>query len=153
MFSAIYPQRMKPGLAVLPMDVWADVFVYPWITRQKLAQIVDMFKERAFAEKLQTFLHDPKCGKHTLRLLQIYLKHSFEPKKCKYQLRKRKIVGILYNNFKNVKARCRTALAIASSAYRHVGSTPKDCEFPESEMPENVKGFKELAFPYYTNQF
>ena len=67
---------MKLGLAVLPMDVWADVFVYPWITREQLAQIVHRFKERAFAEKLQKFLHDPKCGKHSLRFLKI----SYKPK-------------------------------------------------------------------------
>ena len=65
---------MKQELAVLPMDVWADVFVYPWIFRQQLAQIIHRFKERAFAEKLQTFLHDPKCGKHSLRFLEIYYK-------------------------------------------------------------------------------
>ena len=80
---------MKPGLAVLPMDVWADVFVFN--NRQQLAQIVDRFKERAFAEKLQTFLHDPKCGKHSLRFLEI----SRMLKECKYELRKRKIVGFL----------------------------------------------------------
>ena len=62
---------MKPELAALPMDVWADVFVYPWITRKKLAQIVDKFKERDFAEKLQMFLHDPRCGKHSLRYLTV----------------------------------------------------------------------------------
>ena len=55
---------MKPGLAVLPLEVWADVFVYPWITRQQLAQIVDRFKNRKFVEKLQFRLHD--MGKHTL---------------------------------------------------------------------------------------
>ena len=65
---------MKQGLAILPMDVWADVFVYPWITREQLAQIMDQFKERAFAEKLQTFLHNPRCGKHSLRFLKIFYK-------------------------------------------------------------------------------
>ena len=88
---------MKSELSVLPMDVGADVFIYPWITRQQLAQIVDRFKERAFAEKLQKFLHDPKCGKHSLRYLRILSKLSDEPTKnfSKYQLRKRKIVGFL----------------------------------------------------------
>lgn len=83
--------QMKLGLAVLPMDVWADVFVYPWITRKNLAQIVDQFKERQFAEKLQTFLHDPKCGKHSLGHLQITCKLIKNP--SKYQMRKWKIVG------------------------------------------------------------
>ena len=60
---------MKPGLAVLPLEVWTDVFIYPWITRQQLAQIVDQFKNRKFAEKLQFRLHD--YGKQSLRYLQI----------------------------------------------------------------------------------
>ena len=88
---------MKLGLAVLPMDVWADVFVFPWISREELAQIVHMFKNRAFAEKLQTFLHDPKCGKHSLRYLQISSKPNDKLDKCKYALRKRKIVGCSKN--------------------------------------------------------
>ena len=45
---------MKPGLVVLPMDVWADILDFPWITRKKLAHIVDQFKERAFAEKCKS---------------------------------------------------------------------------------------------------
>ena len=78
---------MKLELAVLPMDVWADVFVYPWISRQQLAQVAHRFKERAFAEKLQTFLHDPKCGKHSLNYLRTLSKRYF------YQSRKRETVG------------------------------------------------------------
>ena len=80
---------MKSGLAVLPMDVWADVFVYPWIKRKKLAQIVHRFKERGFAEKLQKFLHDPKCGKHSLRYLNISSKQAFK-------LRNQKIVRFCF---------------------------------------------------------
>ena len=76
---------MKPGLAVLPLEVWTDVFVFPWITRQELARIVDKFKDRKFIEKLQFRLHD--MGKLTLRYLTIekeevkiaclYLMHGF----------------------------------------------------------------------------
>ena len=60
---------MKPGLAVLPLEVWADIFVFPWITREQLARIVHKFKNRNFTEKLQFRLHD--MGKHTLRYLTI----------------------------------------------------------------------------------
>ena len=60
---------MKPDLAILPLEVWADILVFPWITREQLAQIVDKFRERQFAEKLQFRLHD--MGKHSLRHLQI----------------------------------------------------------------------------------
>ena len=69
---------MKPGLAVLPLEVWADVFVYPWITRKKLARIVHRFKNRKFAEKLQFRLHD--MGKHTLRYLTISSSYMKTPK-------------------------------------------------------------------------
>ena len=67
-----YLSKMKLGLAVLPMEVWADVFVYPCISREKLGQIVDQFGERTFAEKMQKLLHG--CGRQTLRprhLLQV----------------------------------------------------------------------------------
>ena len=77
---------MKPGLAVLPLEVWTDVFVYSWIARQKMAQIVDRIGNRKFAEKLQFRLHD--YGKQSLRYLQI----SSKSDKPKYELRKRKIV-------------------------------------------------------------
>ena len=69
-FSAISIQKNEAGIGCFTHG-WADVFIYPWITREQLAQIVHRFKERAFAEKLQKFLHDPKCGKHLLRNLQI----------------------------------------------------------------------------------
>ena len=82
---------MKPELAVLPLEVWTDVFVYPWITRQRLAQIVDQFKNRKFAEKLQFRLHN--MGKHSLHILDISTQP--DPNSCKYQLRKRKIVRFL----------------------------------------------------------
>ena len=60
---------MKPGLAILPLEVWADVLVFPWISREELAQIVDKIGDRKFAEKLQFRLHD--MGKQTLRYLNI----------------------------------------------------------------------------------
>jgi len=68
------------------MDVWADVFVFN--NRQQFAQIVDRFKNRAFAEKLQKFLHNPKCGKHSLRFLCITWKDFPNPE---YQLRWRNV--------------------------------------------------------------
>ena len=82
---------MKPELAVLPAEVWADVFVYPWISRQKLAQIVHRFGEKQFAEKLQYRLHD--IGKHTLHNVKISWKPLVqpEPSSSKLQLGKRKI--------------------------------------------------------------
>ena len=92
---------MKPGLAVLPMDVWADVFVFPipWIKRKKLAHIVHEFKERGFAEKLQTFLHDPKCGKHTLNYLDISFKQTLGLSKQKVRF-----LGFLFKKI-NILAR------------------------------------------------
>ena len=65
---------MKPGLAVLPLEVWADIFIspYQWINRRELAQILDGTTNRCFANKLHKLLHD--CGKPTLRRLNIYSK-------------------------------------------------------------------------------
>ena len=83
---------MKPGLAVLPLEVWADIFLSPWFTRQELAEFYNNIKNRAFAKKLDKLLHD--CGQQTLHILDIFFKKSFVHK-GKYQLRKRKIVGFL----------------------------------------------------------
>ena len=66
---------MTPGLVVLPLEVWTDVFVFPWITRRKLAQIVDKIGDRKFAEKLQFRLHD--MGKHSLRYLEMLPNNSY----------------------------------------------------------------------------
>ena len=85
---------MKPGLAVLPLEVWADILVFPWITREQLAKIVHKFKNRKFAEKLQFRLHD--MGKLTLRHLYISYKPMDKPKwnPFKFQLCKRKAVEV-----------------------------------------------------------
>ena len=125
---------MKSGLAALPMDVWADVFVYPWITRKKLAQIVDKFKERGFAAKLQTFLHDPKCGKHSLRYLDISLQ---EQKAVRFLTIKKLCFQI--------QTECHASLAISPDRNRfHY----KECEFPQTEMPENIKKFNQLSIGF-----
>ena len=84
---------MKPGLALLPLEVWADIFLSPWFTREELAEFYNNIKDRDFATKLEKLLHG--CGQQTLHFLKITSKPSLEPKKCKYQLRKRKIVGFL----------------------------------------------------------
>ena len=55
---------MKPGLDVLPIEVWMSVFDYPWIGRELLAGIVDRFRERKFIRFLQYFLH--RWGQHKL---------------------------------------------------------------------------------------
>ena len=65
---------MKPGLAILPLEVWADVFETPVITRQELAQLANHLGNRGFTNKLQKLLHG--CGKHSLRFLQISSKQS-----------------------------------------------------------------------------
>ena len=61
---------MKPRLAVLPLEVWADIFLSPWFTRQELAQFASGIKNRNFSKKLQKLLHD--CGKQSLHYLKIY---------------------------------------------------------------------------------
>ena len=65
---------MKPGLAILPLEVWADVSEHPLITRQVLAQIADNNGDPEFTAKLQKLLHG--CGKHSLRYLDISSKQS-----------------------------------------------------------------------------
>ena len=73
---------MKPGLAVLPLEVWADILVFPWINRQGMAQIVDKIGDREFGEKLQFRLHD--MGKHTLGCIDIEEKYSRKLKMVYY---------------------------------------------------------------------
>ena len=61
---------MKLELAVWPLEVWADVFEVPIITRQWLAQFANNIRNRKFAEKLQKLLHG--CGKPTIRYIDFY---------------------------------------------------------------------------------
>ena len=109
---------MKPKLAVLPLEVWADVFESPLISRQWLAQFANQIGNRKFVEKLQKLLHD--CGKHSLRHLEVSSKQS------EYQ----------------------ATLTVATNGFPYFGcgfqSTLENCEFAECEMPENITKFKQL---------
>ena len=58
---------MKYWLRQLPLEVWVDIFSYPWISRKKLGQLVDKIGNRKFAEALQFYLHD--WGKRKLKTL------------------------------------------------------------------------------------
>ena len=65
---------MKYWLSHLPLEVWVDVYRYPWITREELGRIVDRFTNRKYAEYLQFYLHD--WGKRTMGCIgfdQVYL--------------------------------------------------------------------------------
>ena len=59
---------MKYWLSHLPLEVWVDVYRYPWITREELGKIVDKFRNHKFAEYLQFYLHD--WGKQKLNDLR-----------------------------------------------------------------------------------
>ena len=41
----------------LPLEVWVEIFSYPWINREKFAQIVDRIGNFKFTENAQFFLH------------------------------------------------------------------------------------------------
>ena len=43
---------------VLPLEVWMDIFGYPWITRQQFGQLVHKLGNRKFAEHAQFYLHE-----------------------------------------------------------------------------------------------
>ena len=60
---------MKYWLSHLPLEVWVDVFCYPWISRRELGTIVDEFGNHTFAEYLQFYLHD--WGKRMLSDLRL----------------------------------------------------------------------------------
>ena len=70
---------MKPGLTIFPLEVWADVFDSPLISRQEMAEFANNIQDRKFSAKLQKLLHE--CGKHSLRILEIPHQPSFEPDK------------------------------------------------------------------------
>jgi len=56
---------MNYWLSYLPLEVWVEVFCYPWIRREELARIVHRFCNRKFTEYLQFYLHD--WGRHGLK--------------------------------------------------------------------------------------
>ena len=49
---------------LLPLEVWMDIFVFPWITREEFGQLVHKIGNFNFAEHAQFFLHE--WGKRTL---------------------------------------------------------------------------------------
>ena len=55
---------MKYWLSQLPLEVWVDVFSFPWISRKEFGQIVDKIGNYQFVEFMQFYLHD--WGKLTL---------------------------------------------------------------------------------------
>ena len=64
---------MKPGLRLIPTEVWVDIFSYPWIRRWKLGRIVDKIGNAYFTEILQYCLHER--GKRKLKYVwlgQVY---------------------------------------------------------------------------------
>ena len=42
----------------LPLEVWMDIFVYPWITRKEFGQLVHGIGNFKFAEHAQFYLHE-----------------------------------------------------------------------------------------------
>ena len=42
----------------LPLEVWMDIFCFPWISREKFGQMVDKIGNFKFSEHAQFFLHE-----------------------------------------------------------------------------------------------
>ena len=51
---------------LLPLEVWMDIFCFPWISREEFGKIVAKIGNFKFAEHAQFFLHE--WGKHTLNM-------------------------------------------------------------------------------------
>ena len=49
---------------LLPIEVWMDIFCFPWIKRKDFGQLVDKIGNSKFAEHAQFYLHE--WGKHKL---------------------------------------------------------------------------------------
>ena len=49
---------------LLPLEVWMDIFVFPWITREDFGQLVPKIGNFKFAEHAQFYLHE--WGRHKL---------------------------------------------------------------------------------------
>ena len=43
---------------LLPLEVWMDIFVFPWISREEFGLLVDRIGNFKFAEHAQFFLHE-----------------------------------------------------------------------------------------------
>ena len=49
---------------VLPLEVWMDIFCFPWISRANFGRIIDRIGNFKFAEHAQFYLHE--WGRRTL---------------------------------------------------------------------------------------
>ena len=43
---------------LLPLEVWMDIFVFPWITREEFGKLVEKIGNFKFAEHAQFYLHE-----------------------------------------------------------------------------------------------
>ena len=43
---------------LLPLEVWMDIFVFPWISREEFGQLVGRIGNFKFAENAQFYLHE-----------------------------------------------------------------------------------------------
>ena len=59
-------------VALLALEVWMDMLLFPWITRARMGQIVILIGNRKFAEILQSILHDygKKSFQQLLRIMR-----------------------------------------------------------------------------------
>ena len=53
----------------LPLEVWVEIFGFPWISREEFGRLVDRIGNFKFTEHAQFFLHE--WGKHKLGRLSI----------------------------------------------------------------------------------
>ena len=53
---------------LLPLEVWMDIFCFPWITREQFGQLVDKIGNFKFGEHAQFYLHE--WGRRTLGSLK-----------------------------------------------------------------------------------
>ena len=72
-------QAMEKWMIVylLPLEVWMDIFCFPWITRRDFGQIVDKIGNFKFAEHAQFYLHE--WGKRTMGTLILTLPYLDVP--------------------------------------------------------------------------
>ena len=54
----------------LPLEVWVEIFSFPWITREEFGQLVDKIGNHKFGEHAQFFLHE--WGKRKLLMNTVY---------------------------------------------------------------------------------
>ena len=108
----------------LPLEVWVEIFSFPWISREEFGQIVDIIGNFKFAEHVQFYLHE--WGKQKLGGIHIDK------------------VWISNSNKMSLKA-----IFVQKGFHKFVDEKRRfNLDVPQTPLPPNIKSFEYIQIRF-----